>query len=80
MPEKTTEEEIFHIASQYLTLKEELGGKTELTKWKHTFTDGATAMVGRTKGFVSRVKEINPDLIFTHFFCNVRPLLPKHYQ
>jgi len=32
MPEKTTEEEIFHIASQYLTLKEELGGKTELTK------------------------------------------------
>ncbi|KAF0026158.1 hypothetical protein F2P81_020895 [Scophthalmus maximus] len=53
LPERTTGEEIFRVTSRYL----EQGG----LKWENctsVCTDGAAAMVGRTKGFVSRVKEI----------------------
>ena len=52
LPGRTTGEEIFRVTSKYL----EKGG----LKWENctsVCTDGAAAMVGRTKGFVSRVKE-----------------------
>ena len=68
LPEKTTREEIFHVTSEYLE-------KGEL-KWENctsVCTDGAAAMVGRTKGFVSRVKEENPVSLRTVFYT-VKPL------
>ncbi|XP_035209933.1 zinc finger MYM-type protein 6-like [Stegodyphus dumicola] len=49
---KTTGEEIFRVTSEYL----EQGG----LKWENctsVCTDGAAAMVGRNKGFVSRVRK-----------------------
>ena len=61
LPGKTTGEEIFRIASKYL----EQGGLT----WENCIsvcTDGAAAMVGRTEGFVSRVKERHLDVIVMH--------------
>ena len=63
LPEKTTGEEIFRVTSEYL----EKGG----LKWENctsVCTNGAAAMVGRTKGFVSRVREKNPGVIITHCF------------
>ncbi|XP_077973281.1 zinc finger BED domain-containing protein 5-like [Styela clava] len=72
LPEKTTGEEIFRVASEYLE-------KGRLT-WENctsVCTDGSAAMVGRTKGFVSRVKEKNPDVIITHCFLQREALVGK---
>ncbi|CAL9692042.1 unnamed protein product [Knipowitschia caucasica] len=72
LPEKTTGEEIFRVTSEYL----EQGG----LKWENCIsvcTDGAAAMLGRTKGFVSRVKERNPAVIVTHCFLHREALVAK---
>lgn len=72
LPEKTTGEEIFRVTSEYL----EKGG----LKWEDctsVCTDGAAAMVGCTKGFVSRPKERNPDMILTQCFLHREALVAK---
>ena len=72
LPQKTTGEEIFRVTSEYL----KKGG----LKWENctsVCTDGAAAMVGCTKGFVSRVKEKNPDVIITHCFLLREALIAK---
>ena len=59
-PERTTLEEIFRVTSEYFRK----GG----LMWENCTsicTGGAAAMVGRNKGFVSRVKERNPN-VTTH--------------
>ena len=72
LPQKTTGEEIFRVTSDYLK-------KGEL-KWENCTsvgTDGA-AMVGPTKGFVSRVKGKNPDVIITLCFLHCEALVAKN--
>ncbi|XP_070615590.1 SCAN domain-containing protein 3-like [Erythrolamprus reginae] len=72
LPEKSTGEEIFRVTSEYLD-------KSGLTWGNCTgvCTDGAAAMVGRAKGFLSRVKERNPDVIVTHCFLHCEALVAK---
>ena len=74
LPEKTTGEETFRVASEYL----KQGGLT----WENCIivcTDGAAAMVGCTIGFDSHVKEGHPDIIITHcvFFLHPEALVAK---
>ena len=40
-------------------------------------TDEDAAMVGRNKGFVSRVKERNQNVISKHYFLNCKALVSK---
>ena len=59
---KTTGEEIFRITTKYLE-----NGNLQWENCISICTDGAAAMVGQNKGFVSRVKERNQNIIFKHF-------------
>ena len=71
---KTTEE-IFRITAEYLENKN--------IQWENFISicaDGAAAMVGRNKGFVSKVKKRNQNVIFTHCFLHHEALISKFYQ
>ena len=72
MPDKTTGEEIFRVTSEHL----EQGGLQWLS-CVSICTDGAAAMVGRIKSFVSRVQEKNPNVVVTHCFLHRKALVTK---
>ncbi len=62
LPEKTTGAYIFDEVIQYLNDKE-----ISLQNLIHVASDGAASMIGKNKGFVSRLKEVAPHI--THIHC-----------
>src|SRR4029434_10332697 len=61
MPEKTTGEEIFRVTSEYLNQ-----GGLHWDSCVGVCTDGAAAMVGRMKGFITKAKQKNLTMVATH--------------
>ncbi len=72
LPGTTKGHYIFNILSSYL---ESCG-----LSWKRcvgTCTDGAPSMTGSEQGFVSRVKDKNPEVKTTHSFLHREVLVSK---
>ena len=72
LPVDTTGEEIFRVTSDCFEKKG--------LEWKNCIsicTDGAATMVGRYKGFVSRIREKQRDIIVTHCFLHRETLVVK---
>ena len=73
LPEKTTGEEIFRATDDFF--------KTYGIQWSNctsVCTDGAAAMVGNKKGFVSCVKRQNPTIQITHCCKHREALMAKN--
>lgn len=73
VPERTTGEEIFQVTDDFF--------KIYNIQWSNCIavcTDGAAAMTGSQKGFVSCVKQKNPTLQFTHCCIHREALMVKN--
>ncbi len=72
LPETTKGHDVFSILSSYL---ESYG-----LPWNRCFgicIDGAPSVIGSVQGFVSRMKEKNPEVITTHCFLHREVLVSK---
>ncbi|XP_074857376.1 zinc finger BED domain-containing protein 5-like [Carettochelys insculpta] len=70
LPQKTTGEEIFRVTDEYF--------KINGISWNNCIsvcTDGAAAMTGNVKGFVSKVQHENPEVQITHCFLRREALI-----
>lgn len=73
IPERTTGEQIFQVTDEFFELHN--------IQWSNCIavcTDGAAAMTGSKKGFVSYVKQKNPTLQFTHCCIHREALMVKN--
>ncbi|GFT43769.1 protein ZBED8 [Nephila pilipes] len=73
VPERTTGEEIFRVTDDFFKICN--------IQWSNCIavcTDGAAAMTGRKKGFVSCVKQKNPTVQFTHCCIHREALMVKN--
>ena len=70
-PLKTTEE-IFCFTTEYLE-----NGNLQWENCISFCTDGAAAMVRQNRGFVSRVKKTNQNVISKHYFLHRKALVSK---
>lgn len=73
VPERTTGEEIFQVTDEFF--------KKYNIQWSNCIsvcTDGAAAMTGSKKGFVSCVKQKNPIIQFTHCCIHREALMVKN--
>ncbi|MBN3316971.1 SCND3 protein, partial [Atractosteus spatula] len=64
LPTRTTGEHIFQLLNEFI---EENG--IDWKKCVAVFTDGARAMTGRHSGVVARIREVAPDMKWTH--CSI---------
>lgn len=73
VPERTTGEEIFRVTDDFFKICN--------IQWSNCIavcTDGAAAMTGSKKGFVSCVKQKNPTVQFTHCCIHREALMVKN--
>ncbi|XP_003381619.1 zinc finger protein [Trichinella spiralis] len=75
LPEMSKGKDVFNVLSLHLETKD--------LSWKNCVgicTDGALSMVGSTRGFVSLVKQENPDIVSTHYFLHREVLISKSLE
>jgi len=73
LPETTTGEDIFNEIMQYFNNK-----NIPLTNLITIASDGAAAMTGKVKGFVSRMKFVAPHIFHIHCFIHRQHLVAKN--
>lgn len=69
---RTTGQEIFQCVNTYF--------ENNTLSWKYCIalcTDGAPSMTGRLNGFVTLVREKNPEIVLTHCFLHREALMMK---
>ncbi|PNF33765.1 hypothetical protein B7P43_G10211, partial [Cryptotermes secundus] len=73
LPERATGEEVFRVTNEYVHHLSEL-------KWKDCVsvcTDGAASMTGRVKGFVAKVRKVNPNMRCDHSLIHGEAIVAK---
>ena len=71
-PETTTEEDIFNEVMQYFNYK-----NIPLTNLINIASDGAAAMTGKVKGFISRMKSVASHIFHIHCIIHRQHLVAK---